>query len=648
MGVWHDRATGETGRLVKLFQLNRGLSFKDAIDEAREFCRMQKPSPEDRRIDPANFIFEPPPDRTSDDLPAYQAPVKATTIDWQKCVAEFTPEKAAELCEWRGFSIEMVQWMRENELIGCYNGKFAFPVQNHKGQVVGIHYRSDDAWFYYPKGTPTSALVVGSMEHAIHTLAFESQWDAFAVLDRLKAYEPENAGIYAAYITRGATSNTDLSKHPVNSLIAVTQNDPREKKRKDGTVHANTNKEGRTPAEEWLHQIATSRNRITQFAVFETPAKHKDANDWIRADQPDHAEVFKRVIENAKNPILKATKSVSDLLGVPVDDDPGALIGHKRRFLCKGGSWMIIGPSGIGKSTLITSLCIHAAAGVSWHGLTFRRPLKTIVVQAENDDGDLAEMLKGACAGVRAHFSEAEFKTMAKNLIFQQVTDKIGQGFCQWLEEMIRESGAEFLIIDPLLSFVGDDISQQKVASQFFRTFLQPVLKRTGAICAMIHHTGKPPKEKIKDADLSYSGLGSSEVVNWPRAVSVLMPTDEPGIFLFKNTKRGGRAEMVNQFTGQIATEIFLKHGDRAQGSQWLQVKHEASERPATEERSSMNPEKALGLVGGCFTYKDLYDSIVQGLAIKPIAAKKLIGELIMSRAIVKGADGFYRKGGEG
>ena len=97
-GVWHDRATGETGRLLKLFELTRGLKFKEAVEQAADFCRMGKPEEADRRIDPSNFHFSEPSAPRSDDEgpPAYKA-AAATAIDWDRCVSELTPEKASEL-----------------------------------------------------------------------------------------------------------------------------------------------------------------------------------------------------------------------------------------------------------------------------------------------------------------------------------------------------------------------------------------------------------------------------------------------------------------------------------------------------------------------------------------------------------------------
>jgi hypothetical protein len=588
IGVFHDRSTGEAGDLLKLWQLNRGLSFVDAVAAAADFVRMDKPTDEERKIDASNFDFQYPAEPKSDDgLPAYKAPApQATVIDWSRCVAEFTPEKAAKLCELRGYSVEHVRWMKENDLIGCFQGNFAFPVHNVKGQVVAIHHKSGDGWFYYPRGAETQPLIIGSPTHAAHTLAFESQWDAFAVLDKLGAHEPDNAGIYAAYITRSATSNTDISKHAIVNLIAVNQNDPKEKKGKDGVIRQNTNKEGRTPSEEWLHRISSSRNKITQFAVFEPPAKYKDANDWIRDEQPDPHEVFKKVIENSRDPILKDVATTAEILGTDIFDDPNALIGYERRFLGRGGSWLIVGQSGIGKSTLIASLCIHAGAGVSWHGLTFRRPLKTLVVQAENDRGDLAEMIRGAFKA--AGFDPTTAALARKNIMWCQECSRTGSEFCEWLEKVVVATGAEVVVIDPLLSYVGDDISQQKVASAFLRNGLQPIQQRTGCITVAVHHTGKPSKDPAahkgwSESDYSYLGLGSSDITNWARAISVFTPAGvDTGIYRFLITKRGKRAGMIDSFSKSVATSIYLKHAD--QGLGWIQ-----SAPPEESERTPRN-----------------------------------------------------------
>lgn len=649
LGVWIDSATGETGRLLKLFELTRGLKFKEAVEQAAEFCRMGKPDDTaptpDKKIDASCFDFEhPEPAATPGGIPAYKAPApQATVIDWSRCVSEFTAEKAAELCEWRGYSAEIVRWMVQHELIGCFRGCFAFPVHDAGGRVVALHYRGKEkGWFYEPKGAAAAPLIIGNPATANHTLAFESQWDAFAVLDKLEAHDPANAGTYAAYITRSATSNTDTSTLNARNLIACPQNDPREKANKVT---------GRTPSEEWLHRIQAAGSK--RLAVFETPAPHKDANDWIRGDQPDHFDVFKLVIDGARNPILDGVKSTDEIRSVNTADDPNSMIGHKRRFLGKGGSIAMIGPSGIGKSTLIIGLAMHAAAGVPWHGITFRKAMKVLVVQAENDDGDLKEMVDGAVFAVG--FDRETTNRAGRNIKWKRETSRTGSEFCQWLEVIIQETGAELVVIDPLLSYVGDDISQQKVASQFFRNWLQPVLDRTGAIVVLVHHTGKTPtdsksRQNWSESDFAYLGIGSSELTNWARSVAVLVPHGvDTGRFRFLIAKRGSRAGMIDRFTGEKSTSIYLQHAKSGLG--WVQC-----ERPAESEcaprnggrKQSLTGETVLKALGSAATMMRR-DTLIADLSLKnevsERTARERVDMLIMAGKIHV-AESEPRKGG--
>lgn len=654
-GLWNDRATDDKGDMINLWMSCRAVDFKEAVRLAADFLGMQIERQEyrPRVLDHRNFRYDdnfPDPYADDDAMPAPPPPgQRRSMIDWPACVAELDDDRMTELAEWRGFSMPFVQWLKAEGLIGIHRGNFALPVHDREGRVVRVHYKiGDKGWAYYPTGGDNAPLIINDIENATHTLAFESQWDAFAILDKLKAHEPENAGRYAAIITRGATSNTDFSKYEIEHLIACPQNDPEEKRSKTT---------GRTPAEEWLFQIQTTRKRTTQFSVADTPKEHKDANDWIRADDPDHFRVFATVIDGAVNPVLKEIKTVRQLLEYPVKNDPDSLIGYDRRFLGKAGTWMIIGPSGIGKSTLTTGIALHASMGVDWNGVKFRRPLRTLVIQAENDEGDLAEMVMGIIynATKRGEFTKSQLLMMQSNLMFRQVVDKTGQAFCNWLEEAIRESGADLVVIDPVLSYVGDDISQQKVVSNFFRNGLNPALIKTGAMAIIIHHTGKPPKDKRAgtkgwtETDYSYQGLGSSDLVNWARAVSVIMETQEPKVFMFKITKRGSRAGMVNQFTLQTTSEIYLRQGTEQEGIAWFQSDYkppEDDEEPQYKKKDKRNiptPAELLDILPACSTREDVFKTI-RGYGLTISETNKAINDLQLARKLVKSPDGYYRK----
>jgi hypothetical protein len=77
---------------------------------------------------------------------------------------------------------------------------------------------------------------------------------------------------------------------------------------------------------------------------------------------------------------------------------PNELI--KNRFLCRGGSLLLVGPTGVGKSSLSMQAAVRWAAGQPCFGLVPAGPLRVLIVQAENDEGDMAEMRDGVIAGL--------------------------------------------------------------------------------------------------------------------------------------------------------------------------------------------------------------------------------------------------------
>lgn len=245
--------------------------------------------------------------------------------------------------------------------------------------------------------------------------------------------------------------------------------------------------------------------------------------------------------------------------------DPNTLVG--KRWLCKGGSCLIVGPSGVGKSSLTMQIAISWAVGRPLFGITPVRPLKFLVIQAENDTGDLAEEYQGVLEGMGLDsWSSPDPGTVAllrSNLVFIRDTTHTGQRFAEAVRILIEKHRPDVVVFDPLLSFVGGDISKQEVCSQFLRGWLNPISEASGVAWIAIHHTGKPPGDKQsrqgwQSSDWSYAGIGSSELVNWTRASMVLRQTS-PGTFQLMLTKRGGRSGATHP-DGEPTSVVWLQH----------------------------------------------------------------------------------------
>ncbi len=187
----------------------------------------------------------------------------AAAFDWAQCLAAFTDTEAAKLATWRGYSPAFVRWLHAQGELGLYESKPAFANRGDAGKVVSCHFRlANGKWNFEPKGHRTAPLVFGDTKAAGFILVFESQWDAFAVMDKLGWHTANGLPDTAIFISRGA-SNGKLIRgrlSPDAACYAFTQNDE--------------------PAQGWLADIASNAGcKVLNVA---TPAPHKDANDWTK------------------------------------------------------------------------------------------------------------------------------------------------------------------------------------------------------------------------------------------------------------------------------------------------------------------------------------------------------------------------------
>lgn len=243
--------------------------------------------------------------------------------------------------------------------------------------------------------------------------------------------------------------------------------------------------------------------------------------------------------------------------------DPNHMIGHGR-WLCRGGSLLITGQSGIGKSSFTMQTACSWALGRELFGIPVKKPLRIGVVQAECDVGDLAEAYQGVTSAMG--LTPADRQVLKENLRFYTETTKTGKDFADLVRKIVVRMKLDVIFCDPLLSYVGGDLSKQEVASHFLRNLIQPILKDTGCIIVFTHHEGKPKPKEVTEgqtiSDMAYSGLGSSELVNWARAIiNVRRESKDYPIFSFNLTKRGKLAGMRTQ-DGKPTLSLKLRHAE--------------------------------------------------------------------------------------
>jgi RecA-family ATPase len=265
---------------------------------------------------------------------------------------------------------------------------------------------------------------------------------------------------------------------------------------------------------------------------------------------------------------------VSTLATYDTSHDPNNLLG--QRWLCRGGSLVVVGQSGIGKSSLCMQLMILWALGLPAFGIKPTVPLRSVLIQAENDVGDLAEMYQGVRQGMG--LTSTQETTLNERIFIYRDTTRTGANFVDTASSLVDRHKPDLVWADPLLNYIGDDISEQSVISEFCCNLLNEVSLRTGVIWCLLHHTGKPSRDPKSSthwtaSDLAYSGLGSSALTNWSRETAVLVrlktADGEPPTFQFSMTKRRKRAGLTDT-AGQSTDTIFLRHSTRG-GICWEQ-----------------------------------------------------------------------------
>lgn len=252
-------------------------------------------------------------------------------------------------------------------------------------------------------------------------------------------------------------------------------------------------------------------------------------------------------------------------------NDKDTLLGN--RYLCRGAGLFIVAPSGHGKSVLAAQASIELACAKSTFGIkTPTGALRSLIIQAEDDEGDMIEMSQ-----VIAHLelSEAQRKLVDQNTHVEFVNDVTGDEFLNVCDGFLSQYHADLVWINPYTAYLGADIKDDKANTNFLRNGLNPILTRHRCGGIPIHHT---PKMNFRDtsdwkpSDWMYSGAGAAVLTNWARAYLVVDPCDTYGVYKFIAAKRGKRIGWGNTVP---VYETFWAHSRKDGQLLWLPADHD-------------------------------------------------------------------------
>ena len=308
-------------------------------------------------------------------------------------------------------------------------------------------------------------------------------------------------------------------------------------------------------------------------ALAQYTEERKAKEEWeaavFRAD-----ELERKFYEISKMPHGPAARRLSTLERFR-QNDPDELLMH--RFLCRKGALLVCGPTGIGKSALGMQCAVLWALGRPAFGIQPKSAIRSLIIQAENDDGDIAEMRDGVVKGLQLNLEESE--SACSNILFIREDSRSGKEFLvEVVRPLLKEHKPDLLWIDPALSYLGGDMNSQKDVGTFLRNGLNPLLNKFNCGAVVVHHTNKPTVGREKPDwsgnDFAYLGAGSAEWANWARAVLAIRSVNSKKLFQLQAGKRGVRLRWTDK-AGMPVTSKFIAHSKDPSVICWSEVNEE-------------------------------------------------------------------------
>jgi hypothetical protein len=214
---------------------------------------------------------------------------------WANAVRNVTSKDLDRLHTERGYTVEFCRWLLGEGLIGIFirwDRHWAFPNCDTEGRIVSIHYRLENArWIYYPNGQETHPFVIRDSGALTSCHEFESQWDAFAVMDRLELYKSSG---WMVISTRGAENGALVGNVEVPKDVPVfiwAQEDS------ELEAHRNKAPEDR-PSERWINDVKAKHNSTHSLTVLRPLEGFKDWNELTMNGIT--AEQIKEIIAKAR------------------------------------------------------------------------------------------------------------------------------------------------------------------------------------------------------------------------------------------------------------------------------------------------------------------------------------------------------------
>jgi hypothetical protein len=356
-----------------------------------------------------------------------------------------------------------------------------------------------------------------------------------------------------------------------------------------------------------VKELSTLRKAIRNFtAVVERAYQYDGDLDGFL----DFAGAATSKIGNAawsKDEIRRAAD-----ITVPPDGDEDTLIGD--RYICRGGQCITVSGAGMGKSSFAIQEAFSYALGMPHLGMLPKRPLTSLIIQAEDDDGDIGEVVESVKQSLKPDgqpLTEEHIEQIRQRVFIVSDNRSCGDSFLRKLAALVDRVKPDLVFINPLHAYIDGDVKESDAVKQFCRRGLNSVNKDNKFAYMVTHHTTKPPSEKVKEKawnEMMYDMAGSADLINWARAVRIIKaePSQE-GSFTLYLAKRGKRAGVLTESESgasfEVTTKVPIKHATgtikvKGRRKPIQRIYWEPREPTEEEQRKSSSPGRSRGDMG--------------------------------------------------
>ena len=191
-------------------------------------------------------------------------------------------------------------------------------------------------------------------------------------------------------------------------------------------------------------------------------------------------------------------------------------------------------------------------------GIKGDRAYKSLLIQAENNKGDLAEVFQDVVKAMK--LTNEQIAYLKTTIVIVRESAKTGKEFLKLARRLIKKHQPDLVFADPFLSYIGDNASDQKVMSAFLRNSLTPIVQASKVVWFWVHHFSKPAKDDKPSTRRSvYSGFGSVELPGWARETMTLNCVNaQERLYVIEFGKRARRVGLADD-QGNPADRLYIR-----------------------------------------------------------------------------------------